>query len=308
MYCKTCGIDKLITEMKGHNKNGKWYIGHICKKCHYQSTRITGLFHNHVVELSTYKPIEKETLDYLDKINKRGGWVDEIDAYILASHYIEYFDEPWITQNFDMETELTFMKWRLENAVVKEKKEYVKICKWCKIVFTTKNNGKRFCSYECEELHIEKTRKKKEKIRVCVWCGKEFPGKDKSKCCSINCRDEYSKEYRKKYYSGPEKPIIKCVICGNEFQQKQSNNKCCSKECIKEYNSIYYKNRRKMKPLKKECVICGNPFETNRVNRITCSDECARKNHINKVVARYNSDICENRRLRREQYEKKKRK
>ena len=75
--------------------------------------------------------------------------------------------------------------------------------------------------------------------------------------------------------------IVKCVICGKEFEAQKSTKKYCSQECLNASRRQKWANRpkeekkQKLMP-EKTCVICGATFrpKTSAANQRTCCCDC----------------------------------
>lgn len=69
---------------------------------------------------------------------------------------------------------------------------------------------------------------------------------------------------------------MKCIRCGEEFEQTTCRNVYCSIcgiESKKEYLKAYREGRKKEKREVK-CAICGKMFESNRHDAKYCGNEC----------------------------------
>lgn len=80
--------------------------------------------------------------------------------------------------------------------------------------------------------------------------------------------------------------IIKCGLCGKEYETKDKRSKYCSEPCRKEGKKLYVAElSRKRKEETKErigiriCPICGKDFEPPHYNNKTCGPECAKERH-----------------------------
>ena len=68
--------------------------------------------------------------------------------------------------------------------------------------------------------------------------------------------------------------LIKCEICGKEFEPKRKDSKFCSDKCSMIYHNGNAKAKYISKPkLKKICPMCGKEFLTNTIQKY-CSAEC----------------------------------
>jgi endogenous inhibitor of DNA gyrase (YacG/DUF329 family) len=68
---------------------------------------------------------------------------------------------------------------------------------------------------------------------------------------------------------------MKCVVCGKEFESKNSNRKYCSKKCT---NTQYYILKKQGMPARElTCPYCGKIFTTTRDNKIFCSETCGKR-------------------------------
>jgi len=88
-------------------------------------------------------------------------------------------------------------------------------CKYCNIVFNSKNKKQIYCSKECRRSEEMKIRREKRKEKLlssttyCWYCGKDFsPTKFKQNFCSTRCRNTYKKrqvyKYHKEYYKNKD--------------------------------------------------------------------------------------------------------
>lgn len=76
--------------------------------------------------------------------------------------------------------------------------------------------------------------------------------------------------------------IIKCAICGKEFEAIRPNQKYCCQECKREaWRRVNLKEAKA-----RTCVICGAEYFSARENKLTCSSECSRK-LLNKRSVQY---------------------
>lgn len=92
-------------------------------------------------------------------------------------------------------------KFRLNNYKIKaenkesfkkERKLYIKYCKYCGNEFNTFYNHQLFCCSNCYELFNKKP--KKQYNNKCLWCGKNFISNRKSNFCCKSCyRSSYQK-------------------------------------------------------------------------------------------------------------------
>lgn len=96
---------------------------------------------------------------------------------------------------------------------------------------------------------------KKEMTTICKECGKKIENPNyRRKFCSPECRLAYFQRVNnEKRRATIGTRIVKCRICGKEFEvTAKSQKRCCSKECFKQhwkqYNSQYIRERRKNDP------------------------------------------------------------
>ena len=74
--------------------------------------------------------------------------------------------------------------------------------------------------------------------------------------------------------------IVKCVVCGKEFEALRSTKKYCSDDCVNAMRRMKWANREKIKKEKgvseKQCPICGKIFKPKSAaaNQRTCCYEC----------------------------------
>jgi hypothetical protein len=75
--------------------------------------------------------------------------------------------------------------------------------------------------------------------------------------------------------------LVKCVVCGKEFEAIRSTKKYCSQECINASRREKWANREKIKKQsklmpEKECPICGQKFrpKTPAANQRMCCYDC----------------------------------
>ena len=69
-----------------------------------------------------------------------------------------------------------------------------KICPYCKSIFTTEKNARKFCRKRCAELFRKKTVKRKVKRHLCQRCGHIFTAVRKRKFCSTLCQGQYMRD------------------------------------------------------------------------------------------------------------------
>ena len=74
--------------------------------------------------------------------------------------------------------------------------------------------------------------------------------------------------------------IVKCIVCGKEFEALRSTKKYCSDDCINAMRRMKWANREKIQKEKgvseKQCPICGKIFnpKSAAANQRTCCYEC----------------------------------
>ena len=74
--------------------------------------------------------------------------------------------------------------------------------------------------------------------------------------------------------------IVKCVVCGKEFEALRSTKKYCSDDCVNAMRRMKWANREKIQKEKgvseKQCPICGKIFKPKSAaaNQRTCCYEC----------------------------------
>lgn len=75
--------------------------------------------------------------------------------------------------------------------------------------------------------------------------------------------------------------IVKCVVCGKEFEAQKSTKKYCSNECMNAMRRIRWANRDKTEKKQqlmpeKECPICNKRFRPKNAaaNRRICCYDC----------------------------------
>lgn len=79
--------------------------------------------------------------------------------------------------------------------------------------------------------------------------------------------------------------LIKCIVCGKEFEAQRSTRKYCSQECINALRRMKYKEQKQqpsqiknqpyLMPIK-HCLICGKEFrpKTPAANARQCCYDC----------------------------------
>ena len=75
--------------------------------------------------------------------------------------------------------------------------------------------------------------------------------------------------------------IVKCIVCGKEFEAQKSTKKYCSKDCVNAMRRNKWANREKEEKIKKLmpekiCPICGKTFRPKNAsaNQRTCCYNC----------------------------------
>lgn len=75
--------------------------------------------------------------------------------------------------------------------------------------------------------------------------------------------------------------IVKCIVCGKEFEAQKSTKKYCSKDCVNAMRRNKWANREKEEKIKKLmpekiCPICGKAFRPKNAsaNQRTCCYDC----------------------------------
>lgn len=105
----------------------------------------------------------------------------------------------------------------------------------------------------------------------CIICGKEFDQHTRRHLtCSDECRHEYNKDRRRRYYWQGEPPDIKtareCPVCGTLFHARRNGKTYCSQACKDKRARL-----KRIQP--RTCAICGKTFVSIRP-RLCCSQEC----------------------------------
>lgn len=124
-------------------------------------------------------------------------------------------------------------------------------------------------------------------VKICEFCGDDFIAiRNKQKYCSKECcyeADKLRKRWERKI-GKPDFPEQICIVCGNKFKPKRSDQITCGGECSKRHNVDInldkiraYKQARK-KPLEpKKCIICNKVFmPTSHKQKLCGSPECKR--------------------------------
>ena len=75
--------------------------------------------------------------------------------------------------------------------------------------------------------------------------------------------------------------IVKCIMCGKDFEAQKSTKKYCSNECMNAMRRIRWSQRNKVETEQKlmpekECPICNKKFRPKNAtaNQRTCCYEC----------------------------------
>ena len=72
--------------------------------------------------------------------------------------------------------------------------------------------------------------------------------------------------------------LVKCIVCGKEFEAQKSTKKYCSSSCMNAARRKRYTESKQidLKNKEKRCLICGKPFtpKTSSANLRTCCYEC----------------------------------
>lgn len=121
---------------------------------------------------------------------------------------------------------------------------------------------------------------KKTKVpHICPMCGTSFVGdKHHRKYCCADCRVRY--RYNITHMPKPPKPpkIIKCAICGNDFEAEcGSLRKYCSAACKRIAQNRRASERRiaNYTPIERTCQVCGKRFFLHESPaKIYCSVAC----------------------------------
>lgn len=143
---------------------------------------------------------------------------------------------------------------------------------------------------------------KKSKVpHICPMCGTAFVGdKHRRKYCCADCRVQY--RYNITHMPKPPKPpkIIKCAICGNDFEAEcGSLRKYCSAACKRIAQNRRASERRiaNYTPIERTCQVCGKRFFLHESPaKIYCSDTCRAIGEHNRRERYHDA----NRELRRE--------
>ncbi len=68
-----------------------------------------------------------------------------------------------------------------------------KICPYCKTVFTTEENARKYCRKKCGVLHRKKLARQNSR-HLCQRCGHIFTAIKKRKFCSKRCQGNYMRD------------------------------------------------------------------------------------------------------------------
>lgn len=111
--CKTCLIEREDQWFKFVIRNNKtYYYTKKCKVCLGVKV-IKGKYNikpkEQVLEKKAInKKLSQEQIDFLDKIKRKSGYIDVVDAYTLAHHFTTIFGYIDLT-HLSIEQELTLM-------------------------------------------------------------------------------------------------------------------------------------------------------------------------------------------------------
>ena len=87
----------------------------------------------------------------------------------------------------------------------------------------------------------------------------------------------YIKNLKKEYFNDM---IVKCIVCGKEFEAQRATKKYCSNDCMNAMRRVKWATRDKIEKQEqlmpeKECPICGQKFRPKNAaanQRICCYD------------------------------------
>lgn len=91
------------------------------------------------------------------------------------------------------------------------------------------------------------------KYRTCKFCGDDFKPKEASqKYCSSECwyndLQNYCKQRDEEIENKTKRKMLKCVVCGREYEYQHNRSKCCSTTCsfkrFKQTNNKWYENNK----------------------------------------------------------------
>lgn len=196
-----------------------------------------------------------------------------------------------------IDDEETFRRFGYRECDLKPKshKKVVVICDFCgdrkdlsKDKYTT-NTERNSGDYRCKECSIPRGKESRlwkdgEVIKICEYCNKEYGIKssraEKSRFCSMKCRNDYDSKYKRgKNSPSWKKPLKKtCEYCGKIFDvphHRKTAARFCSQKCSAKWHSGEHNSAWKPKIIK-ICKQCGKehekrPFEKDRP---FCSKEC----------------------------------
>lgn len=153
---------------------------------------------------------------------------------------------------------------------IKPRTKYIKLCQSCGVEFTTTDNTKIHCSWDC----INKSRDNKIYCK-CEVCNKEYfkyksvANIDNVKYCSMDCKRK-----------AKQIPLI-CEHCGKEFylikhRVSRGDGRYCSYKCS---------GKARENKIIKICLYCKKEYETfpsrEKAGRQYCSSTCYGKSQRN---------------------------
>lgn len=114
--CKKCKLEKRNYHFP-YNKptfNKKGVYANICSQCNRKGIIENPLLRKNSVENKLHIDYTDITISlfgsmFINKLEKRGGYCDELEAWVLTSVFLDTFDKPIDSEMFeDLEDELSF--------------------------------------------------------------------------------------------------------------------------------------------------------------------------------------------------------
>jgi hypothetical protein len=98
--CKKCGIEKPLSDFASKYGNGVTHYLLKCDVCRSEAKK--------AYSFTKVKSIDSDIKLFIERVNKQGGWIDEVDAFRLLSLYVDKFGVKYY-EKLDIEEELCLM-------------------------------------------------------------------------------------------------------------------------------------------------------------------------------------------------------
>jgi len=98
--CKKCGVEKDLQDYYVKYNSGVGHYLKTCKECKNAPKK--------VYSFTKVKDIDSDIKLFIERVNRQGGYIDEIDAFRLLSLYVDKFGVKYY-DDLSIEDELCLM-------------------------------------------------------------------------------------------------------------------------------------------------------------------------------------------------------